>query len=63
MSIFSYLDWNVFNKIDKVQQLEVDEKLIYSKIKSNFHNGDITMPYPNALNMVKLDDFKLLRFF
>lgn len=48
MSIYAYLDWNVFNKIEKLDQLENDEKEIYSKIKEAILNGTIIVPYSNA---------------
>jgi hypothetical protein len=48
MQIPTYLDWNVFNKIEKQDQLDVVEKEIYSKIEEQVLNGTLIAPYSNA---------------
>ena len=48
MSNYIYLDWNVFNKIEKLDDLDEDEKHIYSKIEELIIEGKSISPYSNA---------------
>lgn len=48
MAIYTYLDWNIFNKIEKIDQLENDERDLYLGIKDQIVNGSIIVPYSNA---------------
>ena len=46
--IFVYLDWNIFDKIEKASQLETEERLIYSQIENLILENKIIVPYSNA---------------
>ena len=48
MPILAYLDWNVFNKIEKIEELTVPEREVYVAIKENIISGKIGVPYSNA---------------
>ena len=43
-----YLDWNVLNKIEKMDSFSEDEREIYLKIKKLILEGKIVVPYSNA---------------
>ncbi|MBK8369547.1 MAG: hypothetical protein IPL10_19780 [Bacteroidetes bacterium] len=43
-----YLDWNVFDKIEKIQELEDSDKKIFSKIEQLIIDKQIICPYSNA---------------
>ena len=48
MATHAYLDWNIFNKLEKIDQLNANEKEIYLKIKDEILIGRIITPYSNA---------------
>lgn len=48
MSNYIYLDWNVFNKIEKKDDLDEDEKYIYSTIEKLITSQKSISPYSNA---------------
>jgi hypothetical protein len=52
--IYAYLDWNVFDKIQKLNELPVAEKAIYSPIENSIVKANIIVPYSNA----HLEDLK-----
>jgi hypothetical protein len=43
-----YLDWNVFNKLEKVSELDESEKYVFVKLGELISNGTILCPYSNA---------------
>lgn len=43
-----YLDWNVFNKIEKIETLNFDEQKIYKTIKELSFRNQAVFPYSNA---------------
>jgi hypothetical protein len=43
-----YLDWNVFNKIEKIETLNSDEQIIYKTIKDLSFGNQAVFPYSNA---------------
>ena len=43
-----YLDWNVFNKIEKIETLDFQEKEIYKTIETFIMSEEIIVPYSNA---------------
>lgn len=45
---FVYCDWNVFNKIEKLDSLEQSEKQIYEALYKKIVSGEIIVPYSNA---------------
>ena len=45
---FVYLDWNIFNKLEKIQELDAAEQAIYGQIDTAINNGSIVVPYSNA---------------
>lgn len=48
MPIYVYLDWNIFNKIEKLDELSEDERDAYSSIKNIILYEKIVTPYSNA---------------
>ena len=48
MQIFVYLDWNIFNKIEKLESLIDDEQKTYGFIKDQLLHEKIVTPYSNA---------------
>lgn len=48
MAISAYLDWNVFNKIEKIEQLDDIERRVYEIIKADIISGIVVVPYSNA---------------
>lgn len=48
MADYVYLDWNVFNKIEKLNSLLDEEKQTYSAINDAIIAGKIVVPYSNA---------------
>lgn len=48
MPIAAYLDWNVFNKIEKIEQLRDTEHSVYVGIKEYIISGKVIAPYSNA---------------
>lgn len=48
MSNYIYLDWNIFNKIEKMDDLNEEEKQVYSTIEGLIVSEKITTPYSNA---------------
>jgi hypothetical protein len=46
--IHIYLDWNVYNKIEKTEDLPVEEKEAFLKIASLCETQQIICPYSNA---------------
>lgn len=47
--IYAYLDWNIFNRIEKIDsESDSSQKNIYSAIESAIHQGTIISPYSNA---------------
>lgn len=47
-STYTYLDWNVFNKIEKLNELNGIEKEIYNKLEQHVLNDNVIAPYSNA---------------
>lgn len=45
---FVYLDWNVFNKIEKANELSEEDKTIYPQIERLIIEKQIVTPYSNA---------------
>ena len=43
-----YLDWNVFDRIEKIDRLNEEEKLIYSQLELIINDEAIYVPYSNA---------------
>lgn len=43
-----YLDWNIFDKIEKLETLKESEKIVFSKIEQLITDGQIVCPYSNA---------------
>ncbi len=43
-----YLDWNVFDKIEKIPELDDEEKQIYSQIANLLLVENLIAPYSNA---------------
>lgn len=48
MHLFAYLDWNIFNKIEKIETLNTEEQRIYSVIKDQIDQNKVIVPYSNA---------------
>lgn len=48
MAKYVYLDWNVFNKIEQLSELNNQEQLTYIKLKGLIDNKHIVSPYSNA---------------
>lgn len=46
--LYTYLDWNVFDRIEKKDTLDKDEYNIYSKFDEFIRNNKIICPYSNA---------------
>ncbi len=46
--IYIYLDWNVCDKIEKLSELDNDEKIVYSLIENLILDEKIISPYSNA---------------
>lgn len=45
---YVYLDWNIFNKIEKRDELDTEERRFYDLIESLAIEGKIVCPYSNA---------------
>jgi len=43
-----YLDWNIFDRVQKIDSLEESEKLIYQSILNSIKDKNIYVPYSNA---------------
>lgn len=43
-----YLDWNIFDKIEKLEELNETEKKLFSRIEQLIIDGQIICPYSNA---------------
>jgi hypothetical protein len=43
-----YLDWNVFDRIEKKESFDAEQKAIYNKIEELILEGKIICPYSNA---------------
>lgn len=43
-----YLDWNVFDRIEKIDRLNDEEKQIYLRLESILGDESIHVPYSNA---------------
>jgi hypothetical protein len=43
-----YLDWNIFNKLEKLDSLDESETLVYARILELIENGTISVAYSNA---------------
>ena len=43
-----YLDWNVFDRIEKIERLKEDEKIIYTKLETIISHEEVHVPYSNA---------------
>jgi hypothetical protein len=48
MSYYVYLDWNIFNKIEKIGELDISERDFYTLIENLIITGKIIIPYSNA---------------
>ncbi|RZM28429.1 MAG: hypothetical protein EOO88_09010 [Pedobacter sp.] len=48
MKTYVYLDWNIYNKIEKVDSLPESERLVYNRIREQILGDYIVTPYSNA---------------